>query len=52
MDHDVVKLTMMRLFLLRCQKPLAYLFDKSDDVSSYYIEKKIHDLDPKYFDRI
>ena len=33
-------------------KTLASLFDKSDDVSAYYIENKIPELDPKYFDRI
>eukprot|EP00253_Pinus_taeda_P001586 PITA_01586 len=31
---------------------LASLFDKSDDVSSYYLEKKIHELDPTNFDRV
>jgi hypothetical protein len=33
-------------------KTLASLFDKSDDVSAYYLENKIHELDPKYFERI
>jgi hypothetical protein len=28
------------------------LYDKTDDVSAYYLEKKIHELDPKYFERI
>ena len=31
---------------------LASLFDKSDDVSTYYLEKKIHELDPTNFDRV
>ena len=33
-------------------KTLASLFDKSDDIFVYYLEKKIHELDPKYFDTI
>jgi len=31
---------------------LALLFDKTDGVSAYYLENKIHGLDPKEFDRI
>ena len=30
-------------------KTLYFLFDKYDDLSSYYLENKIHELDPKYF---
>jgi hypothetical protein len=30
---------------------IASLFDKYDDVSTYYLEKKIHELDPNNFDR-
>jgi hypothetical protein len=33
-------------------KILASLFDKSDDIVAYYLEKKIHELDPNNFDRI
>ena len=33
-------------------KILASLFDKSDDVSINYLEKKIHELDPNNFDRM
>ena len=33
-------------------KILTSLFDKSGDVYAYYVENKIHELDPKYFDRI
>ena len=33
-------------------KTIASLFDKSDDISTYYLENKIHELDPNYFDRI
>ena len=33
-------------------KTLDYLFNKNDDVFSYYLENKIYDIDPKYFDRI
>jgi hypothetical protein len=28
------------------------MYDKIDDVSTYYLEKKIHELDPKDFERI
>jgi hypothetical protein len=38
--------------LLEVWKTLTYLFDKYDDAFSYYLEKKIHELDPKYFERI
>ena len=31
---------------------LASLFDKFDDVFAYYLEKKIHELEPNNFDRI
>lgn len=31
---------------------LASLFNKSNDVSYYYLEKKIHELDPTNFDRV
>ena len=33
-------------------KTLSSLFDKSDDVSAYYLEKKIFELDPTNFDRV
>ena len=33
-------------------KVLASLFDKSDDVSTPYLEKKIHELDPTNFERV
>lgn len=33
-------------------KTLASLFDKSDVLSTYYLEKKIHEIDPNNFDRI
>ena len=33
-------------------KALATLFDKTDGVSAYYFEKKIHSIDPNEFDRI
>ncbi len=33
-------------------KALATLFDKTDGVSAYYFEKKIHSIDPSEFDRI
>ena len=33
-------------------KIIASLFDKYDDVSSYYLEKKVHELDPNSFERI
>ena len=28
------------------------LFDKFDNVSAYYLEKKIHELDPTNFERV
>jgi hypothetical protein len=37
---------------IKVWKTLASLYDKTDDVSAYYMEKKIHELDPKYFERI
>jgi hypothetical protein len=33
-------------------KILSFLFDKSNDVSSYYLENKIHEIDPNNFDKI
>ena len=33
-------------------KTLSSLFDKSDDVFAYYLEKKIFELDPTNFDRV
>ena len=33
-------------------KALATLFDKTDGVSAYYFEKKIHSIDPNEFDRM
>eukprot|EP01018_Ginkgo_biloba_P038716 Gb_00331 [translate_table: standard] len=33
-------------------KTLASLFDKSDEVSAYYLERKLHELDPRDFERI
>ena len=33
-------------------KNLSSLFDKFDDVSAYYLEKKIFELDPTNFDRV
>ena len=33
-------------------KIISSLFDKSDDVSTYYLEKKIFDLEPADFERV
>ena len=33
-------------------KKISSLFDKSDDVSAYYLEKKIFDLEPAEFERV
>ena len=38
--------------LVEVWKIFASLFDKSDDVYAYYLEKKIHELDTNNFDRI
>ena len=38
--------------LVEVWKSLATLFDKTDGVSTYYFQKKIHSIDPKEFDRI
>jgi len=38
--------------LVEVWKTLSSLFDKSDDVSSHYLEKKIFELDPTKFDRV
>jgi hypothetical protein len=38
--------------LVEVWKIIASLFDKSDDVFAYYLEKKIHELAPNNFDRI
>ncbi len=31
---------------------ISFLFDRSDAVNAYYLEKKIYELDPTNFERI
>jgi hypothetical protein len=38
--------------MIEVWKNLASLYDKTNGVSSYYIENKIHELDPRDFERI
>ena len=38
--------------LVQVWQILSSLFDKSDDVSTYYLEKKIFDLEPVDFERV
>jgi len=38
--------------MIQVWKIISSLFDKSDDVFAYYLEKKIHELDHNNFDKI
>ena len=38
--------------LVQVWKIISSLFDKSDDVSAYYIENNIFDLEPTHFERV